>query len=143
MIPLASRGYVVTFDAHKASFGCGHLGCIAVLPVASCTPSPFSTLCDDMLTMLVCATRWLAMHLYMLAYMSMHESCLLVCRPCFNTMKLWTSNPNLHLSLTDTTLLFTFFLFVCYLACLRACMFARILVTLLAISILLIHFVSS
>ena len=26
----------------------------------------------------------------------MQESCLLVCRPCFNTMKLWTFNPNLH-----------------------------------------------
>ena len=49
--------------------------------------SPFSALCDDMLTMLVCATRWLSMHLYTLAYMFMHESCLLVCRPCFNTMK--------------------------------------------------------
>ena len=36
------------------------------------------------------------MHFYMLAYMSMHESCLLVCRPCFNTKKLWTFNPNLH-----------------------------------------------
>ena len=30
--------------------------------------------CDDMLTMLVCATCWLSMHLYMLAYMFMHES---------------------------------------------------------------------
>ena len=34
--------------------------------------------------------------------MFMHESCLLVCRPCFNTMKLWTFDANLHLSLTDT-----------------------------------------
>ena len=63
----------------------------------------FPTSCDDMLTMLVCATRWLSLHLYSLAYMSMHESCLLVCRPCFNTMKLWTFDPNLHLSLMDTT----------------------------------------
>ena len=30
--------------------------------------------------------------------MFMHESFLLVCRPYFNTMKSWTSNPNLHLS---------------------------------------------
>ena len=43
----------------------------------------------------------------------MHKSCMLVYRPCFNTMKLWTSNPNLHLSIVDTT-------FVCFLACLLA-----------------------
>ena len=71
--------------------------------VASCIHFTLSTLCDDMLAMLVCATRWLYMHLYTLAYMSIHESCLLVCRPCFNTIKLWTFDPNLHLSLTDTT----------------------------------------
>ena len=35
--------------------------------------------------------------------MFMHESCLLVCHPYFNTMKLWTSEPNLHLFLMDTT----------------------------------------
>ena len=64
--------------------------------------SPFSTPCDVMLTMLVCATCWLSMHLYMLAYMFMHESCLLVCHPCFSTMKSWTFDPNLHLSLVDT-----------------------------------------
>ena len=50
-------------------------------PVALCTPFPFAAPCDDMLTMLVCVTCWLSMHLYMLAYMSMHESCLLVCHP--------------------------------------------------------------
>ena len=69
------------------------------------------------------------MHLYMLAYMSMHESCLLVCHPYFNTMKLWTSDPNLHLSLVGTTFclfscLFAFYLFVCYLACLSSHLFA-------------------
>ena len=82
---------------------------------------PFFTSYDDMLAMLVCATRWLYTHLYTLAYMFMHESCLLVCRPCFNTIKLWTSDPNLHLSLTDTTFclfscLFAFS-FVCLLSC--------------------------
>ena len=41
-----------------------------------------------MLVMLVCATCWLSMHLYMLVYMFMHESYLLVCRPYFNTMML-------------------------------------------------------
>jgi len=57
-----------------------------------------SASCDAMLTMFVCATRWLSMHLCTLAHMSMHESCLLVCCPCFNTLKLWTFDPNLHLS---------------------------------------------
>ena len=39
---------------------------------------PSFALRDAMLTMLVCATHWLFMHLYTLAYMFMHESCLLV-----------------------------------------------------------------
>ena len=82
----------------------------------------FFTLVDAMLTMLVCGTRWLSMYLYMLAYMSMHESCLLVCRPYFNTMKLWTSNPNLHLSPVDTTFFLPFCLFVFFLVCLLACL---------------------
>ena len=65
--------------------------------VASCIPFPFSASCDAMLAMLVCAIRWLSLHLYTLAYMSMHESCLLVCYPYFNTMKSWTFDRNLHL----------------------------------------------
>ena len=85
-----------------------------MMPVASCIP--FSASCDDMFTMLVCAICWLPMHLYMLAYMFVHESCLLVCRPSFNTMKLWTFNPNLHLSLANTTF--------CLLSCLLSCFFA-------------------
>ena len=56
--------------------------------VASCIPFLLSALCNDMLAMLVCATRWLSMHLYTIAYMSMHEFYLLVCRSYFNTMKL-------------------------------------------------------
>ena len=87
-----------------------------------------------MLTMLVCATRWLPVHLYTLAYMSMHETCLLVCCPCFNTMKLWTSNPNLHLSLVDTT----FCLFSCLLP---FCLFACFIVSLIAMPIILICFI--
>ena len=98
-----------------------------MLGCAMCT-LPFSTQHDDMLAMLVCATRWLSMLLYTLAYMSMHESCLLVCRPCFNTMKLQTSDPNLHLSLTDTTL-------VCLLSCFVS-LFACILVSIFAMSII-------
>ena len=72
------------------------------------------------------------MHLYTLAYMSMHESCLLVCRPCFNTMKLWTSDPNLHLSFADTAL-------NCLLSCFVS-LFARILVSMFAMSIMFICF---
>ena len=93
---------------------------------------PFSAPHDDMLAMLVCATLWLSTYLYMLAYMSMHESCLLVCCPCFNTMKLWTSNPNLHLSLADTNLVCLLSYFVSF--------FARILVSMFAVSIMFIYF---
>ena len=91
--------------------------------VALCIPFPFSTSCDDMLAMLICATHWLSMHLFMLAYMSMHESCLLVCRPYFNTMNLWTFDPNLHLSLMDTTICLLSCLFACFLTCLLAFLF--------------------
>ena len=38
------HGCVVTFDANEALFGCSHLGCIAMMPVASCTPIPFFAL---------------------------------------------------------------------------------------------------
>ena len=78
--------------------------------------SPFSALCDDMLTMLVCTTRWLSMHLYTLAYMFIHESYLLVCHPCFNIMKLGTFDPNLHLCLAST--LFCVFSLLVYPPCL-------------------------
>ena len=77
----------------EASLDVGSLRAYSSLPAS----------CDATLTMLVCATRWLSMHLYTPAYMSMHEPCLLVCRPCFNTMKLWTFDPNLHLSIVDTS----------------------------------------
>ena len=63
-------------------------------------------------------------HLYTLAHMSMHESCLLVCHPYFNTMKLWTFNPNLHLSPTDNTFCFLSYLFVFSLVCLLFCCYA-------------------
>ena len=96
-----------------------------------CTP-PFSAPCDDMLAMLVCATRWLSTDLYTLAYMSIHESCLLGCRLCFNTKKLWTFDPNLHLSLMDTTLVYLLSCFVSFFAC--------ILVSMFAMSIMFIYF---
>ena len=46
-----------------------------------CTYLSFSASRDAMLTMFVYATCWLSMHLYILSYMFMHESCLLVCHP--------------------------------------------------------------
>ena len=96
-----------------------------MMSVALCIPFPISTPCDDMLNMLVCATHWLSMHLYTLAHMFMHKSCLLLCHPCFNTMKLWTFDPNLHLSPMDTTFYLPFcffvFLFVCLLSCFFTC----------------------
>ena len=83
------------------------------------------------------------MHLYKLAYLSMHESCLLLCHPCFNTMKLWTSDPNLHLSLANTT----FCLFACFLAllvflfvCLSCCLSCLLPHAVLAMSIVFIFF---
>ena len=91
--------------------------------VALCIPFPSSALCDDMLTMLACATRWLFVHLYRLAYMSMHEFCLLVCRPCFNTMKLWISDPNLHFPPVDTIFCLLFRLFSFLLVCLLSSSF--------------------
>ena len=57
-----------------------------------------------------------------------------MCRPCFNTMKLWTSDPNLNLSLVDTTFFF------CFLTCLSSRLFACFIVSLLAMSTMLIHF---
>ena len=100
--------------------------CVSECRVASCIPLPFSAPCDDMFAMLVRATHWLSMHLYMLANMFMHKSCLLVCRPYFNTMKIWTLDPN---PWTPP--------FVCFLACLPSRLFASFLVSLLAMSIML------
>ena len=94
-----------------------------MMPVASCTTFSFFAPCDDMLTMLICATCWLYMHLYTLSYMPMRESYLLVCHPCFNTMKLWTFDPNLRLSLADTTFCLLSFLFSFLLVCLLSCFF--------------------
>ena len=126
---------MITPDTHEALFGCNHLGCITMMLIASCIPFSFAAPCNDMLTMLICATRWLSMHPYTLAYMFMHESCLLVCHPCFNTMKLWTFDPSLHLSLVDNTFCLPFLL-VCLLSCLLACLFAFLL------SYLFVHLVA-
>ena len=119
-----------------------------MMPVASGIPFPFFSPCDDTLAMLICATRWLSMHLYMLAYMLMHESCFLVCCPYFNIMKLWTFYPNLHLSLMDTTFCIFACLFACFLALLAflfvhlsCCLSCLLPDVMLAMSIMLIHFI--
>ena len=100
-------------------------GCIAMMFVASCAPFPFSGPCDDMLTILVCATCWISCYVYMLAYMSMHESWVLVCCPSLNIMKLWTFDPNLHLSLADTTFCLPSW-FVCFFVCLLSHLFVHL-----------------
>ena len=49
----AFSGFVVVcLDSmpFEALFGCSHLGCIAMMPVASCTLIPFSAPCDDCLS---------------------------------------------------------------------------------------------
>jgi len=111
MTPMRPHLGVTTWDIHLRMLGCSMHALLFPIP------------CNDMLTMPVCATRWLSLHLYMLAYMSMHEPCLLMCRPSFNTMKLWTFNPNLHLSLTDTTFYVLSCLFSLLFVCLLSCMF--------------------
>ena len=107
----------------RPSFGCNHLGGIAMMPIASFIHFPFFAPCDNMLAMLVCPTHWLSIHLYVLAHMSMYKSCLLVCHPCFNTMKLWTFDPNLHLSLLDTIFCLLSCLFAFLHICLLSCFF--------------------
>ena len=93
-----------------------------MLSCSMCT-LPFSDLHNAMLTMLVCVIHWLSMHLYMLAHMSMHESCLLVCLPCFSTMKLWTFDPNLYQSFVDTTFCLLSSLFAFLLVYMLSCFF--------------------
>ena len=72
--------------------------------------------------------------------MSMHESWLLVCHPYFNIMKLWTSDPNLHLSPVDTTFCLLARLFAFLLVCLLSCLFIHILFSMFAISTMFIYF---
>ena len=103
------------------------------MPGYSVRTLPFFAHHNVMLTMLVCATRWLFMHLYMLAYLFMHKFFLLVCHTWFNTMKLWAFDPNLHLPSWTPP-------FVCFLACLPSRLFACFLGSLLAMSIMLICF---
>ena len=126
--PLRAWSCLVTFDAHKALFGCDYLGGISGCRVASCVPFPFPQHTMLCLPCLFVPPVGFSMHLYTLAYMFMHKSCLLVCCSYFNTMKLWTSKPNLHLSLADTTFR------------LLSCLFACFLVSLLAMPIMLICF---
>ena len=103
------------------------------MPGCSVHTLPFSTPHDAILTMLVCATCWFSMHLYTLAHIFIHESCLLVCHPYFNIMKLWTSDPNLHLSPTNTIFCLPSFLLAYLLASLFVCLLVRLLILLIVI----------
>ena len=98
---------------------------------------PFSTPCDNMLAMLVCTTCWLSMHLYMLAYMFMHESCLVVCRPYLFAFLFTYLFFCLSLLVMSHS---TCYACNIYLACLPFRLFTCFLVSLLAMSIMLICF---
>ena len=82
---------------------------------------------DALLAMLVCATCWLSKHLYTLAHMSMHESCLLMSRPCGHLIQTY-----IRPSWTPP--------FVCFLACLPFYLFACFVASSLAMPIMLICF---
>ena len=71
-----------------------------------------------------CLCQSLALYANTLAHMSMHESCLLVCCSCFNIMKLWTFDPNLHLSFTNSPFCLLSCLFAFSLVCLHSYFFA-------------------
>ena len=137
--PSRAWSCLVTPDAHKALFEGSSFGMHC--HDASCFVHTYPLFCSvrRFLTTLVCATHWLYMHLYMLCYMSIHESCLLVCCPCFKTMKLWTSDPNLHLSLADTTFCFLSCFVVHFLACLPFRLSACHLVCLLSLLLICLH----
>ena len=60
---------------------------------------------------------------HLLAFYASLHTCLHV-HPRFNTMKLWTFYPNLHLSPVDTTFCLPFCLFAFSLVCLLSCFFA-------------------
>ena len=76
---------------------------------------------------MLCLPCLLCHHFYTLAYMFMHESCLLVCHSYFNTMKLWTFDPNLHFSLVETTFCLPSY-FVRLFVCLSICLLSRLFV---------------
>ena len=144
-MPLVSRGVVVTSDTHEALFGCNHLGCIAMISVASCIPFPFSASCNDMLTMLVCApVGFVCIFTRLLICSCMNLACWCVIHASTQWSRGHSIQTYICPSWTPFVLLFVrpFCLFVCYLACLLARVFPCILVVMLAISILLVHFAS-
>ena len=119
--PLRAWYCLVTSNAHEALFRCDHLGSISKCRLASYIPFPF------------CFMRYYAYHVCLhhpLAFYASLHACshvyawVLVCHPCFNTMKLWTFDPNLHLSLADTTFFLLSCLFAFSLVCLLSCFFA-------------------
>ena len=103
------------------------------MPGCSMHTLPFSTPRDVMLTMLVCATHWLSMHLYTLAYMFMHDSCLLVCHPSTQ----WSYGHPIQIyicPLIDTIFCLPYLLFACLLTSLFVCLLVRLLFLLLVMS---------
>ena len=112
---------------------------------------PFFAPCNDILVMLVCTICWLSMQLYTLAYMSMLESCSLVCHPCFNTMKLYKHPIQTYICPSQTPPLFICYLalfsfllsswFLClpYLSCLSiSCLFIMLFATFPSMACLLV-----
>ena len=88
-----------------------------MMSVASCTPIPFSIPWDDWLPC------FFVTPVGFMCIITRLFTCLCMCHPFFNTMRLWTSDPNLHLSFVDTTfcLLSCLFTFACcFLSCLSA-----------------------
>ena len=98
--PSRAWSCLVTSDAYEALFGCDHFGSISGCQVASYIPFPFHSV--RCYAYHVCSHHLLAFYASLHSHMFMHESCLLVCRPYFNTMKSWTLDPNLHFSLAGT-----------------------------------------
>ena len=87
------------------------------MPGCSVRTLPISFPRDVMLTMLVCATRWLSMHLYTLAYMFM-----LTCLSMLQHNEVMDILPKPTFVPRGHHLLFVFLL-VCLLACLLAFLF--------------------
>ena len=114
-----SRPCVVTSDAHEALFRCNHLGGIFGCQVAPCVPFPIPLCTMICLPCLLC--HLLPFYASLHACLHVHAWLLLASVSSINTMKLWTSDPNLHLSPHRHHLLFAFFivcLFAYFLVCL-------------------------
>ena len=123
-------GCVVTSNTHVTLFRCNHLVCIAMMPVASCILFPFSASCDDF-AYHACLFHLFAFYASLHACLHVHAWALLAVRcPYFNTMKLWTPDPNLHLSLVDAPFCLLTCFFAFFFVCLLSYLFAFLLICL-------------